>query len=60
MNVCYELVTGIGILLIVSRKKATNTKSQSDDEEAIPFKNVFGVLGYPTWPFSHMDPIFED
>jgi hypothetical protein len=60
MNVCYELVTGIGILLIVSRKKASNAMSPSDDEEAIPFKNVFGVFKAILPGLFPMDLIFED
>ena len=58
MNVCYGIMTGVGTIDRL-KKKATNTRVDSDDEEQIPLKDVFGVGPCYTWMLP-TDPILEN
>ena len=57
-NVTYGVMTGIGTIDRL-KMKADNTWELAD-EEAMEWKDIFGVGDYWTWVLPFFDPVFED
>ena len=57
-NVTYGVMTGIGTIDRL-KMKADNTWGLAD-EEAMEWKDIFGVGDYWTWVLPFFDPVFED